>query len=237
MKFLPLITIFFLTSCSSKSWREASRESVGIAPKASELKEAIVQIYYARAFAWRGAFGVHPWIAWKEVTDKEYTVAQVTAWNIRREGTAVSVKSDLPDRKWFDSSPTLMFEARGERAEKIIKQIKPLLKTYPYKDTYRVWPGPNSNTFIAYLTREIKELNIELPATAIGKDYLGASLIQNTPSNTGFTFSLFGALGFSMGLGEGIELNILGLHLGFDFWTPALKLPIIGRLGFEDKEI
>ena len=54
------------TSCSSKSWREASRESTGIAPKAIDLKEDFVQVYYARAFSWRGYLGIHPWIAWKK---------------------------------------------------------------------------------------------------------------------------------------------------------------------------
>ena len=44
---------------------------------------------------------------------------------------------------------------------------------YPYADSYRVWPGPNSNTFTAFVLREVPELRVDLPPTAIGKDYLG----------------------------------------------------------------
>ncbi|PIP96091.1 MAG: hypothetical protein COW00_20060 [Bdellovibrio sp. CG12_big_fil_rev_8_21_14_0_65_39_13] len=238
MKIFLVMTLFFLSSCSSKNWKEASRESIGIAPKASELTEEIVQIYYARAFSWRGIFGIHPWIAWKEKSDDQYTVAQVTAWNVRQQGTAVRVEKDLPDRRWYDSPPKMLYEARGEKAHKIIIQLKNLIKTYPFKDRYTVWPGPNSNTFVAYMIRNIDELDIELPASAIGKDYLGAtSFLSNTASNTGFTLSAFGLLGFTLGAVEGVEVNLFGLHFGVDFWTPALKLPLIGRLGFSDKSL
>lgn len=236
MKYLAILSLlFFLSGCTSKSWRDASRKSVGIAPKASELKDDIVQIYYARAFKWRGWFGVHPWIAWKKKEERQYTVAQVTAWNIRREGKSINMKKDLPDRLWYDSYPTIMFEARGEKAAKIISQLKPLIEKYPFKDQYRVWPGPNSNTFISYLIRNIDELDIELPATAIGKDYFGDSkFVSNSASNTGFTLSAYGVLGLSLGAAEGIEFNLFGLHFGIDLWAPALKLPFIGRVGLPD---
>ena len=36
-------------------WRHASRESIGIAPKPETTQEAVVQVYAARAFGWRGA--------------------------------------------------------------------------------------------------------------------------------------------------------------------------------------
>lgn len=235
MKKLTLLLILILSlSCSSKNWKDASRKSAGIAPLASELTEDIVQIYYARAFRWRGYFGIHPWISFKEKEAKQYTVTQVTAWNIRRSGTAISYEADLPDRYWFDSEPTLLFEARGEKARIIINKIKELIKTYPFKDSYVVYPGPNSNTFVSYMIRNIDEIDCELPPTAIGKDYFGSTtFLSNTPSNTGFTLSAFGLLGITIGAYEGIELNLLGLNFGLDLYMPALKLPIVGRIGFD----
>ena len=81
-------------------------------------------------------------------------------------------------------------------------------------------------------------MDVELPAHAVGKDYFGPSqFFATTASETGFQFSAFGLLGLSVGLAEGVEVNLLGLHFGVDFWTPALKLPIVGRLGFKDKSI
>ena len=72
---------------------------------------------------------------------------------------------------------------------------------------------------------------MDLPPTAIGKDYLGSSLFAKAPSGSGFQFPLFGLLGVTAALEEGFELNILGLSFGIDPKDPALKLPMVGRIG------
>ena len=236
---LKLVFLFLLLiSCTSNSWRDASRDSVGIAPEPSGLNEDIFIIYYARAFSWRGYFGVHPWMAWKKRNEKSYTVAHVTAWQLRGGNSSISVMKDLPDRKWFDSAPTELVQLRGEKATSVITQVENLIGSYPFSDRYKVWPGPNSNTFVAYMIRNIDELEIELPATAVGKDYFGNNqFFATTASQTGFQFSAYGLLGLSLGLAEGVEVNLLGLHLGLDIWPPALKLPIVGRLGFKDQPL
>lgn len=237
MKFLTaLILCTLLYSCSSNgSWRTASRKSANIAPKPADLNESIVQIYGARAFSWRGYFGIHPWVSWKKKEEKEYTVAQVIGWNLRRGPTSVSVKNDLPDRYWYGNKPEILQTIRGSEADKIIDHLKGLIKKYTRGGTYVVFPGPNSNTFVDYLIRNTKELTVELPPTAIGKDFLADSILfAKSPGGYGFQFSLYGLLGLTMGVSEGIEVNILGLVFGIDFLRPALKLPIIGRLGFSD---
>jgi hypothetical protein len=75
------------------------------------------------------------------------------------------------------------------------------------------------------------ELEVDLPPTAIGKDYLGRRLLAAAPSGSGFQVSLFGLLGVLVSGVEGLEINVLGLTFGIDALTPALKLPLIGRLG------
>lgn len=234
---LLILTLVLTVSCSSsKSYRDASRESMGIAVPAAEQKEAIIQVYIARAFSWRGNFATHPWVAWKRPDDISYTVAQVTGWRVRRGLPSVSVSADIPDRRWFDNEPQIIHEIKGEKALKAITQVEKLIETYPYRDVYTLWPGPNSNTFIAYLIRHTPELDIELPPHAIGKDYLGhTSFAALSPSGTGFQLSAWGVLGLTLGLQEGIEVNILSMNFGLDFWTPALKLPFVGRLGFKDR--
>ena len=68
--------------------------------------------------------------------------------------------------------------------------------------------------------------------TAVGKDFLtNGAIFARSPSGTGVQFSLFGLLGVTAGIEEGLELNLFGLVLGVDFKDPALKLPGIGRLG------
>jgi hypothetical protein len=75
-------------------------------------------------------------------------------------------------------------------------------------------------------------LGLDLPPTAIGKDYLGlTSVAASSPSGTGFQVSLAGVLGLMIGVEEGLEVNVLGLSFGIDPLDLAIKLPGIGRLG------
>ena len=77
------------------------------------------------------------------------------------------------------------------------------------------------------------ELRVDLPPTAIGKDFLpNGAVAAAAPSGTGYQVSLFGLLGVLGALEEGVELNVLGLSFGVDFNTPAVKLPGLGRIGW-----
>ena len=99
-------------------------------------------------------------------------------------------------------------------------------------------PAPNSNTFISYIIRKTPEFYTELPPHAIGKDWIEqGSLFGVSESGTGVQFSLFGLLGFTLGLGEGIELNLLGMSFGVDILSPALKFPFVGKIGFADAPV
>ena len=94
-----------------------------------------------------------------------------------------------------------------------------------------MWPGPNSNTFTAWVARAVPELEVDLPPTAIGKDYSGAKLIDSAPSGKGFQLSIFGLFGLTASTVEGLEVNLLGLSFGLNPFDPALKLPLFGRFG------
>jgi hypothetical protein len=125
----------------------------------------------------------------------------------------------------------LVRDLRGAEAEAVIARLPQAVAAYPYATTYRAWPGPNSNTFVAHLGREIPDLRLALPSTAVGKDYVALDgIVGWTPSHTGVQVSLFGLLGVLAGVEEGIELNVLGLVTGVDLRAPALKLPGIGRV-------
>jgi hypothetical protein len=212
-------------------WRQASREPVGLAPSPAETPEAVVQVYAARAVRWRGYFGVHTWIAVKPSLAPQFTVYEVTGWRLRRAGSAIGVSERAPDARWFGAAPELLAERRGADVDRLIERIEAAVADYPYPSTYRVWPGPNSNTFVAHVLRAVPELRADLPATAIGKDYLGGRWFAATPSGTGAQLNVFGVLGVLVGAEEGIELNLLGLVFGIDPLGAALKLPLAGRVG------
>ena len=225
-----------LAGCRT-DWATASRESAGIAPLPSEVEESIVQVYAARAFSWRGVFSVHSWFAVKRSSAAAYEVIDVTGWRVRRgEGRAVAIREDIPDRQWFGAEPTLLQELRGEAATAAIPKLIEAAEEYPYSMSYRMFPGPNSNTFVSYVLRQVPELTVELPPHAVGKDWLeGGGPVDWTESGTGAQLNLLGLLGLQLGAAEGVELNVLGFNFGVDLWAPALKLPFIGRLGFPDR--
>jgi hypothetical protein len=213
-------------------WRSASRSAVGLAPDPRSTPEPVVQVYAARAVRWRGYFGVHTWVAVKPRDAAEFTVYEVNGWRLRRTGRAVSVDNRSPDSRWFGNRPDLIAERRGDGVEELIARIEQAVASYPYADTYRVWPGPNSNTFVAHVLRAAPELRADLPATAIGKDYLGPGFVAWSPSGTGAQLNVFGLVGALAGIEEGVEISVLGLTFGVDPLDLALKLPLAGRVGW-----
>ena len=214
----------------SYDWRTAPRHSIGIAPDPATTPEAVVQVYVARAFAWRSAFGVHSWIAVKPSGASRFTVYEVIGWHVMHGGSALSRSHRPPDGLWYGNRPEIIAEARGDGVDALIERIEAAAEAYPFPDDYTVWPGPNSNTFTAYIARIAPELRVDLPPTAIGKDYLTDGVIARAPSGTGWQASLFGLVGVLLAAEEGFEINLLGLTFGFDWKDPALKLPGIGRI-------
>ncbi len=217
-------------------WRTADRSSAGIAPLPEDEPEAVVQVYAARTYNWRKYFAVHSWIATKEKNADSYTVYQVVGFYLWSRGTALDIRQDIPDRRWYAAEPVLLKDLRGEKAEQAIEKIKTVVTDYPYSKEYHAYPGPNSNTFISYILRQVPELDVDLPPTAIGKDFLGYDKFATvSESNTGWQVGYRGLIGLSLGKVEGLEINILGLNFGIDVLRPAIKLPFVGRIGMERK--
>ena len=209
------------------------RDSSDQAPDPATTPDAIVQVYAARAVGWRGVMAVHTWIAVKPSDAPAYTRYEVMGWGVGNGAPALRVNRTGPDNYWFGSRPELLVDRRGEGVDALIARLEAAVRAYPYPSSYRTWPGPNSNTFIAYLGRSVPDLRLDLPSTAIGKDFLpGGVPMAMSPSGTGGQLSLFGLLGVLAGAEEGLEVNVLSLTFGVDVKRPALKLPVVGRLGF-----
>ena len=125
--------------------------------------EPVVQIWGARARGFKGIFGVHSWIAVKPSGATEYTVYEVIGWRLRRSDTAVVVRTRAPNL-WLGAQGMLYAEKRGRGVEALIQRIDTLAREYPYANTYTLWPGPNSNTFVAWIARALPDLEADLPA-------------------------------------------------------------------------
>ncbi|UYL09297.1 DUF3750 domain-containing protein [Bdellovibrio sp. SKB1291214] len=240
MKSALIMGVLFFKSLlvEANDWRTADRSSIGIAPTPQEDPRAIVQIYSARTYGFKGNLAVHSWIAYKEKHGAEWNVYEVIGYYADRGFPVIRQTHRQPDQRWFGNEPSLHMDVRGEAAEKMIPDLIKAIESYPYPHSYRIYPGPNSNTFVSYVMRNTPGIYTDLPPHAIGKDWIGKGQpVGITESGTGVQFSLFGLLGASIGLAEGIELNLLGMSFGIDFARPALKLPFVGRLGMSDKPV
>jgi Protein of unknown function (DUF3750) len=219
-----------LQRANANFW-ELERGPSDQAPDPATTPEPVVQVYAARTVGWRGVFAVHTWIAMKPRDALAYTRYEVIGWRVYRGVAAVRVNRSGPDDYWFGARPERLVDLRGDGVDDVIARVESAITAYPYPDRYRIWPGPNSNTFTAWVGRSVPDLRLKLPSTAIGKDFLpNGSLADTTPSGTGVQLSLFGVGGLAVGWEEGIELNLLSLNFGVEVKRPALKLPFVGRL-------
>jgi hypothetical protein len=165
--------VLVLANCSSnKDWRTASRESAGLAPDPQTTEEAVLHVYGARAWGWRGWFAIHTWIAAKRTGKQYYNVYDVVGWRGHRGQPVMRVSRDIPDRYWFGEKPEILAEHRGEGVDKLIEAVERAASNYPWKNEYKVFPGPNSNTFTAWVGKQVPELDLDLPFTAIGSGYV-----------------------------------------------------------------
>lgn len=169
---IVVLTGSMLSGCfSGKDWRTASRESAGIAPDPSLTREAVLQVYGADAWGWRGWFAIHTWIAAKRTGESEYTVYDVVGWREYRGLPVMWIARDVPDRYWFGEKPRILREHRGPGVDDLIDAVDEAARAYPWKTIYKVFPGPNSNTFTAWIALRVPELELNLPLSAIGSGY------------------------------------------------------------------
>jgi Protein of unknown function (DUF3750) len=229
---LPLAVRVALTAFEDRprSWHDADWSSIGSLPPAASHPEARVLVMSARTGRWKGIFATHSWVVLKGENARAWSRYDVVGW-----GSPVRTNGWAPDGRWFGDSPVAIVDISGPEAAALIPKIEAALKAYQFAKAgdYRVWPGPNSNTFIAAMLRAVPELGVTLPPTAIGKDFRPGPFVGRTDSGTGIEASLWGVLGLKIGWVEGIELNVLSLVAGLDVRQPGVKLPGFGRLGFD----
>ena len=230
-------TALAVTRASDQAhWSQMRWDSAGLAPDPATHPGAIVQVYAARSWGWRGAFSVHSWVVFKPEGASSYERYDVVGWGVGPGGRAAVRKNiRTVDGYWAGNKPEVIGELRGPKAAQAIPKLREAIDAYGYSQEYRMWPGPNSNTFVAFLLRAVPELAVPMPANAVGKDWLPLNRpVAATPSGTGLQVSLLGLLGATVAAEEGVEFNLLGLSFGVDVLRPALRLPAIGRLGIPE---
>ena len=93
----------------------------------------------------------------------------------------------------------LLLDRRGPDVDGIIDGSEAAAVSYPWLGTYHLCPGPNSNSFVAYVARQVPALGLDLPPTAVGKDYLGpTTLFARAPIGSGWQVSLSRLVGVTV---------------------------------------
>ena len=225
-----LVRVFNVVALAALTSLVSTAVHAGLAPDPATTPEPVVQVYGARTLGVKGIFGVHTWVAVKPANALSWTVYEIIGWRLRWSDSALVIRERQPDAPWFGSAVELYADKRGPAVEQLIARIDKAAHAYPYASTYTLWPVPNSNTFTAWIARAVPELQVDLPATAVGKDYIGATnFVSTAPSGTGFQFTLAGLFGVVASPIDGFELNLLGLNFGVS--GSGVKLPMVGRIG------
>jgi len=211
-----------------RSWRDADWSSARLLPPATADKQARVVVFTGTTGAWKGIFSVHSWIVYKPANGSAWTRYDVVGW-----GSPVRTNNWPPDGRWYGNTPVAIADVSGAEAEKMIPRIEAAVSEYRYAKAgdYRIWPGPNSNSFVAAVLRTMPELGVTLPPNAVGRDYRDGFYAGLTDSRTGIEINLNGLAGLKVGWVEGFELNLLGLVAGLDLRQPGVKLPGFGHVG------
>ncbi|KQT85960.1 DUF3750 domain-containing protein [Aurantimonas sp. Leaf443] len=211
------------------SWRDANWTSAELLPAAGESEAAAVYVLAARTGGLKGSLSEHSWIVVKEKGAGRYERWDKVGWGspIRRDGYPA-------DGRWYSNPPHIVVARTGPEAEALIPTVRAAIADYPFARPggYRIFPGPNSNTFVAHVMRHVPALQATLPSAAVGRDYPSdGGFVSFEPALGDLRLSLAGYAGIVAGRTSGLEVNFLGLVAGIDPLRLAVKIPAFGRFG------
>lgn len=227
----PALASLGVRAASSQpgSWRSADWSSSGLLPAAADDGNAALYVFAARTGGMKGALAVHSWIVIKPAGDPRYTRYDKVGW-----GSPIRENAYPADGRWYSNTPDILLALHGDDAARLIPRIGAAVKDYPHAERgdYTIWPGPNSNSFVAHVLRTVPELGITLPPEAVGRDYRPWGEFVTLSSDwRNLELSLGGYAGLAVGTLHGVEIRLGGLVFGLDIVHPGLKLPGFGRIG------
>lgn len=213
-----------------ENWRDARWSSSGLLKAAADDEEAAIYVFSARTGGLKGSVASHAWIVLKPSGGADYVRYDKVGW-----GSPIRRNHRPADAFWYSNQPQIVASVTGAAAEQLIPRVEQAISDYPHSAAgdYQIYPGPNSNTFVAHVLRQVPELDAVLPPDAVGRDYLSdGKLLAIDSDNRDMHLTYQGLFGFAAGARSGFEVHFMGLVAGLDFRRPAIKLPGIGTIGF-----
>lgn len=206
-------------------WSEADWSSASVLPNPPVRKEAAIYVMAARTGGLKGAFATHSWLVLKQPGAERYDRYDVVGW-----GRPVRKNSYPADGRWYSNIPSIQHAISGAEAASLIPRIEAEIANYRWSRSgdYSIWPGPNSNTFVAHILRTVPGLRATTPSTAVGRDYPSTGQWLGRTANGSLYASLAGYAGLMIGEDTGLEINFLGLVAGINPMRGEIKVPAFG---------
>ena len=203
--------------------------SAGCAPKvrypdvaSAQPEEAVVQL---RRHDVIHPIGEHYYLVWFDPDEGRWHRQEVLSSGRRSNVYVDHASPDATFRRRLGRRARIVREYRGERADRVIAVLTGS-QAYPH-ERYRLWPGPNSNSYPAWVLRRAR----------VGHDFHVRAIGRSWPPGVGLSDSRTGValhspvVGVEIGLLDGVEVHVLDLVFGLDLSPPAIKTPF-GRLGW-----
>ncbi|MEM8795421.1 MAG: DUF3750 domain-containing protein [Pseudomonadota bacterium] len=228
---LPSLAHLAIWTNSDKpaSWHQANWSSAGILPDRPAPDNAEIYVFSARTGGLKGAFSSHSWIVLKRKGVSRFERYEVVGW-----GRPLRKNAYAADAYWYSNRPVIHHQITGKKAEALIPLIDQAIDAYRFADRgdYVIWPGPNSNTFVASILRGIPGLSAAIPSTAVGRDFPSNGDWFGRHENGGLFATFGGYLGLVIGGDTGLEVNFLGLVAGINPNTREILVPSFGGVRF-----
>ncbi|WP_343162568.1 DUF3750 domain-containing protein [Lentilitoribacter sp. Alg239-R112] len=210
-----------------EGWRQANWSSAGVLPKNPPINKAEIYVLTARTGGMKGAFATHSWLVLKSAGARRYDRYEVVGW-----GSPLRKNAYDADGHWYSNKPVINHQITGKEAERLLPQIEKAISNYRWRQRgdYTLWPGPNSNTFVASILRQVPSLAASTPSTAVGRDFPADGKWAGRRSDGAVFATLGGYFGIVLGGSTGLEFNFLGLVAGVNPWAREVLIPAFGAV-------
>lgn len=203
-------------------------------PRDDEWLVAVKSARLPAWWPWYVRFADHTWIDVKCGSEDSWRRCEVLGESFGAVCKPIAAREARRDRRWDGQPVRVQHVVRGDTARAIAADLERAVAAVAGRyadDCYTAWPGPNSNTFVRDLARELPELAVAFDHNAVGKDFawFDAGL---APSRTGASLDTW-PLGATVALVEGVELHVLQATFGVRLWPPRLALPFLPALPWD----
>ena len=227
-----LAAALWLAGEHPSSYRDADWTSAALLPLPTADASAAVYVLAARTGGLKGSVSEHSWIVLKPEGATRYERYDKVGW-----GNPIRRNAYPADARWYSNEPRVISALHGDAATAAIPKIRMAVDAYPFAAAggYRIFPGPNSNSFVAHVLRTVPALGTVLPPAAVGRDFpFDGEWLRLDRERGEFSLSLFGYAGITIGRLSGLEVNFLGLVAGIDPFRMLVKIPAFGSFGFSN---